>query len=61
MDTTPATSDAHPSPVETSERYCPHCLSAAVMPMGHVLADRNGIRSAYRCRDCAQDFVLLLG
>jgi len=47
-------------PKETRERHaCPYCLGVAVAPLGHVSADRNGIRSEYRCRDCAKDFVLL--
>jgi|KBSSwiStaDraftv2_1062776.scaffolds.fasta_scaffold102710_2 DNA-directed RNA polymerase subunit RPC12/RpoP len=51
--------DANPPPKETRERLCPHCLSPEVGPLGHVSADRTGIRSEYRCRDCSMDFVLL--
>ena len=51
--------DSSPSPKETRVRLCPHYLSLAVTPLGHVTADRTGIRSAYHCRDCAKDFLLL--
>jgi transposase-like protein len=50
---------SNPSPKETRERLCPHCLSPAVAPLGSVSADGQGIRSEYRCRDCSKDFVLL--
>jgi transposase-like protein len=52
-------SDFSPPPKETRERLCPHCLSLAVMPIGRVVADRTALRSAYRCEDCAKEFVLL--
>jgi transposase-like protein len=51
--------DSSPSPKETRERLCPHCLSSAVVPLGRVSADSTGIRSDYRCRDCSKDFLLL--
>ena len=54
-----AMSAAVPPPKETRHRLCPHCLSLAVAPTGHVTIDGTGIRSAYRCDDCAKDFVLL--
>ena len=51
--------DANPPLKETRDRCCPHCLSLAVGPLGAVSGDSTGIRSDYRCRDCAKDFVLL--
>ena len=57
--TTPRHARLRPSPKETRERLCPHSLSLAVTPPGHVTADRTGIRSAYRCRGCSKDFRLL--
>jgi transposase-like protein len=49
-----------PPPKETSERICPQCRSADILALGRVLADNTGmIRSAYRCRECAKEFLLL--
>jgi hypothetical protein len=45
-------------PKETRERICPHCLGADLLALGRVLADSTGIRSAYRCRQCANEFLL---
>jgi hypothetical protein len=47
-------------PTETCERICPQCRSADLLALGRVLADNTGmIRSAYRCRECATEFLLL--
>ena len=49
-----------PGPPETRARLCPQCLSADLLALGRVLADNAGmIRSAYRCRECAKEFLLL--
>jgi transposase-like protein len=45
-------------PKETRERICPQCRSADLLALGRVLADNTGIRSAYRCRGCATEFLL---
>lgn len=52
-------SESSPPPKETGERRCPHCRSADIMALGRVLADSTAIRSAYRCRVCATEFLLL--
>jgi hypothetical protein len=52
-------SESNPSPKETRERLCPQCHSADLLALGRVLADTTGIRSAYRCRQCATEFLLL--
>jgi hypothetical protein len=44
---------------ETRHRLCPYCLSLAVLPVGHVVADRMGMHSTYQCGDCAEEFVFL--
>ena len=47
-------------PTETCDRICPQCRSADLLALGRVLADNTGmIRSAYRCRECATEFLLL--
>jgi hypothetical protein len=51
--------DASASPTETRERLCPHCLSLSVVPIGRVVVDHTTVRSAYQCRDCAKQFVVL--
>ena len=51
---------ANPSPKEARDRICPQCRSADILALGRVLADNAGmIRSAYRCRECAKEFLLL--
>jgi DNA-directed RNA polymerase subunit RPC12/RpoP len=40
----------------TPANSCPHCGSAAVTSVGHVLADITGTRREYRCQDCLRDF-----
>ena len=32
--------------------------SADILALGRVLADSTGIRSAYRCQECATEFLL---
>jgi hypothetical protein len=44
---------------ETSYRFCPGCYSLAVLPLGRVVAGADRIRSDYRCRECAREFVLV--
>jgi hypothetical protein len=44
---------------ETRARFCPHCLSLAVLPAGHVIADSTGVRCGYRYRECSKEFVLI--
>ena len=51
--------NSDPSPKETRERICPHCRSAAVMPLKRLFANSTGIRIEYRCRACAKEFLLL--
>lgn len=51
--------NSSPSPKGTHERICPHCRSADILALGRVLADNTGIRSEYRCRECAKEFLLL--
>jgi hypothetical protein len=41
------------------EHICPGCRSADIVPLGRVLADSTAVRSAYRCRACAVEFLLL--
>ena len=48
-----------PSPKEARERICPQCRSADILPLGRVLADSTAVRSAYRCRECAEESLLL--
>ena len=50
--------NSDPSPKETRERICPQCHSADILPLGRVLADSTAVRSAYRCRACAKEFLL---
>jgi hypothetical protein len=47
-----------PEFTDTRERICPQCHSADVLPLGRVLANTTGIRSVYRCRECATEFFL---
>ena len=47
---------SNPVPQHTRARACPHCGSAAVTSLGHVLADVTGIRIEYRCRECSKEF-----
>ena len=49
----------NPSPKDTRERICPQCRSADILALGRVLADSTAIRSAYRCRECGKEFLLL--
>jgi transposase-like protein len=51
--------DAARAPKETRERVCPHCLSISVVALGRIFADRTGVRSAYRCEECAKEFWVL--
>jgi hypothetical protein len=44
---------------ETRKLRCPHCCSADIGALGRVCADQTAIRSAYGCRACATEFVLL--
>jgi hypothetical protein len=38
---------------------CPQCRGTDILPLGRVLADSTGrIRSTYRCRGCAREFML---
>jgi DNA-directed RNA polymerase subunit RPC12/RpoP len=47
-------------PRDTRAR-CPQCRSADILALGRVLADTTGmLRSAYRCRECAREFLLLI-
>jgi hypothetical protein len=48
-----------PSSTDARERICPQCHSADILPLGRVLADSTAVRSAYRCRACAKEFLLL--
>jgi hypothetical protein len=48
-----------PSPDEARERLCPKCRSTDILALGRVLADSTAVRSAYRCRGCAAEFLLL--
>jgi DNA-directed RNA polymerase subunit RPC12/RpoP len=48
-----------PSPKEARKRFCPRCSSADILALGRVLADSTGVRGAYRCRACAEEFMLL--
>jgi transposase-like protein len=50
---------SNPSPKEAREHHCPQCHSADILPLGRVLADSTAVRSAYRCRECAKEFLLL--
>jgi DNA-directed RNA polymerase subunit RPC12/RpoP len=51
--------DSNPSPKEARERICPRCRSADILALGRVLADSMAVRSAYRCRECGKEFLLL--
>ena len=51
--------NSHPSPKEARERICPQCGSADIQALGRVLADSTAVRGAYRCRECAKEFLLL--
>jgi hypothetical protein len=51
--------NSNPSPREARERICPQCRSADLLALGRVLADSTAVRSAYRCRACAKEFLLL--
>lgn len=51
--------NSSPWPKEIRERICPYCRSVDLLPLGRVLADNTGIRSEYRCRECAKEFLLL--
>lgn len=49
-----------PWPKDTRPR-CPRCRSADILALGRVLADTTGmLRSAYRCPECAKEFLLLI-
>jgi hypothetical protein len=50
---------AHSSSGPPDARTCPQCRSADLLALGRVLADHTGIRSTYRCRACATEFLLL--
>ena len=50
---------ANPSPKEARDRICPQCRSADILALGRVLADSTAVRSAYRCRACGKEFLLL--
>ena len=50
---------SNPSPKEARERICPQCHSADILALGRVLADSTAVRSAYRCRECGKEFLLL--
>ena len=45
-------------PMEPRARLCPQCRSADLLALGRVLADNAGVRSTYRCRACAREFML---
>jgi hypothetical protein len=47
---------AHANPGRA--RACPQCHSVDLLALGRVLADTTGIRSTYRCRECATEFLL---
>ena len=49
---------ADSSPGPTDARTCPQCRSTDLVALGRVLADSTGIRSTYRCRACATEFLL---
>jgi transposase-like protein len=51
--------NSSPSPKEARERTCPQCRSADILALGRVLADSTAVRSAYRCRECGKEFLLL--
>ena len=54
-----AVANYSPWPKDTRAR-CPQCRSDDLLALGRVLADTTGmIRSAYRCRECAKEFLLL--
>ena len=46
-------------PQETREPICPQCQGADILALGRVLADSTAVRSAYRCRECGKEFLLL--
>ena len=52
-------SEPSPPPQETREPICPQCQGADILALGRVLADSTAIRSAYRCRVCATEFLLV--
>jgi len=58
-DRTLEVADSNPSPKEARERFCPQCHSADILALGRVLADSTAVRSAYRCRECGKEFLLL--
>jgi hypothetical protein len=54
-----AAAHSDPGPTtDTRARICPQCRSADLLALGRVLADKAGVRSAYRCRACATEFFL---
>jgi hypothetical protein len=58
-DRTLEVADSNPSPKEARERICPQCRSADILALGRVLADSTAVHSAYRCRECGKEFLLL--
>jgi DNA-directed RNA polymerase subunit RPC12/RpoP len=53
-----AVTNYSPWPKDTRAR-CPQCRSGDLLALGRVLADTTGmIRNAYRCRECAEEFLL---
>ena len=51
--------DSNPARKETRERCCPYCLSIEVVALGRLFADSTGVRSVYRCGECAKEFWLV--
>ena len=46
-------------PPGSSRERCPQCRGTDILALGRVLADSTGmIRSTYRCRGCAREFML---